>query len=120
MTYHKHRREIIWELAMGLGVVCAGPALAWAGSTVDKASRRRTPNGDWLETAPPGRLPSFALDKSPQVEEAYRFAVDHEDILQYIPCFCGCGKIGHQHNAACYITERHSDGQVTFNSHAVG
>ena len=120
MTHHKYRRQVLWEWAVGLGVICAGPTLIWAGPTADHAPRRRTPNGDWLETVSPGSLPSFVLDKSQQVEEAYRYAVDHEDILQYIPCFCGCHKIGHQHNAACYITERPADGQVTFNSHAVG
>jgi hypothetical protein len=120
MVNHKYRRQLLWELAMGLGVVCAGPTLTWADSTATNAPPRRTPNGDWLETVPPGSLPSFALNKSQQVQEAYRYAVEHEDTLQYIPCFCGCKNVGHRHNAACYINERHPDGQVTFNSHAVG
>lgn len=105
---------------MGLGIACTGRTLSWAASASDKMPRRRTPNGDWLETVPAGQLPSFALNKSEKVQEAYRYAVDHEDMLQYIPCFCGCKNIGHQHNAACYITERLADGQVIFNSHAVG
>ena len=54
------------------------------------------------------------------MQAAYRYAVDHEDMLHYIPCFCGCKNVGHRHNAACYITERLPDGQVTFNSHATG
>jgi len=120
MTYHKHRRQLLWEWAMGFGIVCAGRSWSWAGSTAANAPRRRTPNGDWLETVPSGRLPSFALEKSQKVQAAYRYAVDHEDTLQYIPCFCGCNNIGHRHNAACYIIERLPDGQVTFNSHATG
>jgi len=51
------------------------------------------------------------------VQEAYRYAVDHADTLQYIPCFCGCKNIGHRHNADCYVAERLADGQVTFTSH---
>lgn len=105
---------------MGLGIVWTGHTRTWANSTTAKAPLRRTPNGDWLETVPPGRLPSFALRKSKKVQEAYRFAVDHEDTLQYIPCFCGCKNVGHRHNAACYIIERLPNGQVTFNSHATG
>ncbi len=120
MTNQKHRRQLLRELAMGFGIVCAGRSLTWAGSTAANTPLRRTPNGDWLETVPSGRLPSFALKKSTKVQEAYRFAVDHEDTLQYIPCFCGCKNVGHRHNAACYITERLPDGQVTFNSHATG
>jgi len=118
MSNYKHRRQLLWEWAMGFGIVCVGRTLTWAGSTAANAPRRRTPNGDWLETVPPGQLPSFALSKSKKVQEAYQYAVDHEDTLQYIPCFCGCNNIGHRHNAACYITERLPDGQVTFNSHA--
>lgn len=119
MSNDKHRRQLLREFAMGLGGVCAGHALTWAGPTA-AAPRRQTPNGDWLETVPPGRLPSFALEKGQNVQDMYRYAVGHEDTLKYIPCFCGCNKIGHQHNAACYITERLPDGQVTFNSHAMG
>jgi hypothetical protein len=121
MANDKHRREFLWALSMGLGIACTSRTLSWADSaSTSNASQRRTANGDWLETVPPGQLPSFALKKGEKVQEAYRYAVDNEDTLQYIPCFCGCKNIGHQHNAACYITERLANGQVTFNSHAVG
>jgi hypothetical protein len=118
MANHKHRRQLLWELAMGLGIVWTGYTLTSAGSAPGNTSQRRTANGDWLETVPPGSLPSFVLEKSKKVQEAYRYAVDNEDTLQYIPCFCGCKNIGHRHNAACYITERLPYGRVTFNSHA--
>jgi hypothetical protein len=70
-----------------------------------------------LETVPQGSLPSFAQQASPKVQEVYRYAVDHRETLQYIPCFCGCGKIGHRHNGDCYIAERLSGGRITFNNH---
>ena len=113
----KHRRQFLWWLTTGLGVATAGGTLIWAVSIPAGSQRRKTPNGDLLETVPPGSLPSFVQQKSVKVQEAYRYAVDHEDTLQYIPCFCGCGNIGHRHNADCYISEHHADGQVTFNSH---
>ena len=115
---NRTRRQFLWRLTMGVGVVSAGGALIWAVSAPAGAQLRKTPNGDLLETVPPGSLPSFALNKSTNVQEAYRYAVNNADTLQYIPCFCGCNNIGHRHNAACYITERLPDGQVTFNSHA--
>ena len=113
----KNRRQFLWRLTAGLGAVAAGGALIRGVLVPADAQLRKTPNGDLLETVPPGGLPSFAQKKSPQVQEAYRYAVDHGDTLQYIPCFCGCGNIGHRHNADCYISERLPDGQVTFNSH---
>lgn len=77
------------------------------------------PTGDRLETVGPGQLPTFAAKAPPRVQEAYRYAAANGDTLKYIPCFCGCKNIGHRHNGDCYVTERHPDGRITFNSHAV-
>lgn len=114
---HRTRRQVLWQLTTGIGVVSAGGALMWAVSAPAEAPQRQTPTGDVLETVPQGSLPSFARQKSPKVQEAYRYAVDNEDTLHYIPCFCGCNNIGHRHKADCYIAERLPDGQVTFTSH---
>lgn len=76
--------------------------------------------GDRFQTEGPGELPIFALEASPRVHEAYRFATANGDLLKYIPCFCGCKNIGHRHNGDCYIKERHPDGRITFTSHAIG
>jgi hypothetical protein len=54
---------------------------------------------------------------APKVEAVYRYAVAHEETLQYIPCVCGCGAIGHRHNAHCYVAERHAEGAITFTNH---
>lgn len=113
---HTSRRQFLWQLTTGIGVVAAGRVLEWEAVAAD-SPRRKTPYGDWLETVPAGNLPSFVQQKNARVQEAYRYAVDHMAILQYIPCFCGCTNIGHRHNADCYITERLPDGQITFNSH---
>ena len=51
------------------------------------------------------------------VQEIYLYAIEHEQILQYIPCFCGCDSIGHEDNASCYIADHVPDGQITFSHH---
>ncbi len=76
--------------------------------------------GDRFQTVGSGELPEFALKASQSVQEAYRYAVAHPEVLQYVPCFCGCKNIGHRHNGDCYIKERHPDGRITFTSHAAG
>ena len=38
------------------------------------------------------------------VREAYTFAVAHPEVLTQIPCYCGCGAIGHTSNYACYVS----------------
>ena len=54
----------------------------------------------------------------PDVARLYRFAVDHGRDLESIPCYCGCGGIGHGSNRACYIKSEKGDGTVTYTSHA--
>ena len=47
-----------------------------------------------------------------EVQEAYRFAVTSPDVLQWMPCFCGCGGQGHASNLDCHVAERRGDGSV--------
>ena len=54
------------------------------------------------------------------VRQAYAFAHDHGDVLRGIPCYCGCGAIGHTSNYACYISGEESGGTITYDLHAVG
>lgn len=55
------------------------------------------------------------------VQQAYQFAVANPDVVQELPCYCGCGPIGHTSNYSCYVYEHNSDGSVkTFDNHALG
>lgn len=72
-----------------------------------------------IELAPASVLPDFVRESPPQVQEAYRFAVANPDILEQIPCYCGCGGMGHQNNRECYVTAFRADGTVAeFENHA--
>lgn len=50
-------------------------------------------------------------------EEAYAYALSHPQIVQWMPCYCGCGAMGHRSNLDCYFKPS-SDGQITFEEHA--
>jgi Protein of unknown function with PCYCGC motif len=117
MTDGIARRRFLTQMSLGLGVAALGGSFAWWGSAPAEPPQRKTPSGDLLETVPRGELPSFAKAGGPQVEAVYRYAVEHEETLQYIPCVCGCGAIGHRHNAHCYVAERHAEGAITFTNH---
>lgn len=54
------------------------------------------------------------------VQEAYRFAAANPDVLTQIPCYCGCGGIGHTSNYACYVAGENADGSLQFDGHALG
>ena len=44
---------------------------------------------------------------------AYEFAARNPDVLEYVPCFCGCDSAGHTGNADCFVASRNADGSVS-------
>lgn len=72
-----------------------------------------------LAMAPMADMPQDVQSAPVSVSDAYRFAVANPDLLEGIPCYCGCGSIGHTSNYDCYIQ---SDGgaPLAFDTHALG
>jgi hypothetical protein len=105
------RRSVVQGLLLTMGIAAmrrdalAGPV------TIDKI-------GDQVQTLPHGRLPDFAGPGTPGIRALYQYAVERGDELQYIPCFCGCGRFGHRSNRDCYVKVFNRDGSVTYTSHA--
>ncbi len=60
-------------------------------------------------------LPAVVQQVSHRMREAYRFAAANPNVLEQIPCYCGCGPMGHRSNYACFWQE---DGAV--DEHALG
>jgi len=55
-----------------------------------------------------------------ETQELYRFAAVHHDVLQYIPCFCGCVNGGHTSNFDCYVREVYPDGRIRLDTMSFG
>jgi hypothetical protein len=53
------------------------------------------------------------------VQQAYQFAVANPDILSQLPCYCGCGGMGHHSNYACYVAGLNEDGSAQYDNHAI-
>ena len=50
---------------------------------------------------------SFASNQNPEVYNAYRAAKDVPEVLEHMPCYCGCfASSGHRNNLDCY-TDNH-------------
>jgi hypothetical protein len=45
-----------------------------------------------------------------QVRAAYAFAVHRPEVMQYMPCYCGCEKQGHRSALDCFVKGRASAG----------
>lgn len=72
--------------------------------------------------APPGPLPPMPLNgplARPRevVAAVFEFAARHPEVLQYIPCYCGCEQLGHGGNHDCFIRSRDANGRVQWNDH---
>ena len=66
-------------------------------------------------------MPAEVQSAPVTVQQAYQFAVANPDVMHELPCYCGCGPIGHTSNYACYVAEQNADGSVkTFDNHALG
>lgn len=46
------------------------------------------------------------------VQSVYEFAARHPEVLQYVPCYCGCESRGHNGNHECFVKRRAADGRV--------
>ncbi len=73
-----------------------------------------------LEMAPISQLSPQVQQAPIRVQDSYRFALANPDLLQQIPCYCGCGGVGHTSNYACYTGAIQPDGSVKFDYHALG
>ena len=84
-----------------------------APSVMPAVAARQTPKPDPDQPLPPLPLVRNLVPRTPDViRAAYEFAARNPDILEYVPCFCGCQTAGHQGNADCFVAERNADGSV--------
>jgi hypothetical protein len=63
--------------------------------------------------------PTYVSRGGPAVTEGYQFAVLRPDVLQYMPCYCGCGQHnGHRSNEECFVANMNQGGRtIAFESH---
>lgn len=69
-----------------------------------------------FKMTPLNTLPTKMQTAPTRVREAYQFALANPDALKNVPCYCGCGGIGHTSNYACYYNEA----KQSFDEHALG
>lgn len=76
-------------------------------------------SGDLQEvTASSKVLPKFLDTQSEDIRLVYEVAGQATEILEWIPCYCGCGEsVGHQSNLNCFIAETREDGSIVWDDH---
>ncbi|HJS28956.1 MAG TPA: PCYCGC motif-containing (lipo)protein [Anaerolineales bacterium] len=73
-----------------------------------------------LAMAPLDGMPMEVKNAPSAVREAYQFNVANPEVMTQIPCYCGCGAMGHTSNYSCYVSSIGSDGGVKYDTHALG
>ncbi len=71
-------------------------------------------------TSGPTVLPTFLKLMDPAIGNVYELAANNQNVLEYMPCYCGCGDSeGHKNNLDCFIKEEKADGSIVWDVHAV-
>jgi len=65
-------------------------------------------------------MPAEVKSAPPTVLQAYQFAAANPEVMNQIPCYCGCGQLGHISNYDCYVQGEDENGAITYDHHAIG
>ncbi len=79
-----------------------------------------TSNEADLHMMPLDQMPAEVQAAPVVVQQAYQFASANPEVMKDIPCYCGCGNIGHTSNYSCYVSSVAPGGSTTFDHHALG
>jgi len=107
------RRALLFIFVLSL----TGGLLTGCGAT---AASTNTPAEHELKMAPLSQMPDDVKSAPLVTQQAYQFAVANPDIIQHIPCYCGCGNMGHTSNYSCYVESVDAAGNIKFDGHAIG
>ncbi|GAB4075078.1 PCYCGC domain-containing protein [Barrientosiimonas marina] len=77
-------------------------------------------NGDIRQTTSSiTEMPSFLDETSDDLKNLYKAVAQNQDLLESIPCYCGCGEFGHTSNYDCFINQNNADGSLVWDNHAI-
>jgi hypothetical protein len=111
----KHQRTVFAILIVML-LLSSGVLSACSGNTASTTSA----GNSGLAMASMDGMPAEVKSAPTTVQQAYQFNVANPDVMKQIPCYCGCGKMGHTSNYSCYVQSVDENGVVTFDTHALG
>lgn len=109
------------SVSMVLLVGCAASQQSAANNQVPHLNvhQHQVENGDIREeTQSLTELPNFLNNADPKIIKAYKTAAANTDLVNQMPCYCGCGQsAGHMSNLSCFIHEVKPDGTVVWDDH---
>src|SRR3989304_2587676 len=92
-----------------IAVLAIGLAIVYLLGSGNSATSGMPPAGQTItDTAGSGAtgMPDYVMSAPEDVRMAYQFAMDHPNIMMWMPCYCGCGQhSGHKSAKNCFIKE---------------
>lgn len=97
----------------------AGPVRATpvAGASSVPMGEMTMPTADEVAVAWEAR-PAYVQALPGAGQAAYAYALARPDVLQWLPCYCGCGGMGHGSNLDCFFVRREVESTFTYEEHA--
>lgn len=100
-------------------------ATACSGSAPSPSTAASTPapivTASYTGDLPPLPEVQFASARpAPITRAAYEFAARHREVLEHIPCFCGCERNGHRNNENCFVASREASGRPVWSPYGIG
>ena len=103
----------VFLLLLGASILaaCGGNGAGAAGDESRPAALSLATD-DWV-TIDGVDFPARMAGAPDEVKEAYVFAAKHPEVLQYMPCYCGCENDSppHQSNVDCFIDQIDRSGE---------
>lgn len=83
---------------------CAGdaPAATWTHQPVVAPSVTPVDPAQHAMAAAWAARPAY-VRADPRTEAAYAYAMAEPEVLRWMPCYCGCGAMGHGDNGDCFF-----------------
>lgn len=75
------------------------------------------PTSEEVSTTWAGR-PAYVKALPIDWQGAYAYALARPDVLQWLPCYCGCNGMGHRSNLDCFFQRREEKGFYAWEEHA--
>ena len=105
------RRHFLVLVGGALAAGCAGAGQGARPGDVLRPLYARPARNEWPDEF--HQLPT-------ETQAMYRYAVANRQVLQYIPCFCGCVNGGHTSNFDCYVRSVEADDRVRLDTMSFG
>ncbi|WP_226585559.1 PCYCGC domain-containing protein [Halobacillus litoralis] len=99
-------------------IILIGTSLSGCSSETEESHIEHVHGDVREETASIEALPGFLVEKPENIQTIYAAAAQHEELLENMPCYCGCGEsVGHKNNYDCFVHDSKEDGSIVWDDH---